>query len=74
MKHMPSCGVDFWNAMHRPAPQALATLRNWQNGAMLKPDARRELTAFLASREMREQQIAAAEPMAELADHDAQAW
>jgi hypothetical protein len=74
MIHMPSRGGDFWNAMNMAIPEALATLRGWQSKSILSHEAAGELAAFLSCPEMREQQIAAAAHIAELAYRDALAW
>lgn len=74
MAHMPSRGGEFWNAMNMAIPEALAALRSWQSKSVLSREAARELAAFLSCPEMREQQIAAAAHIAELAYRDALAW
>jgi hypothetical protein len=74
MAGMPVFGGEFWSAVTSTIPQGLAIVRNWQTKNTVRKDVRRELAAFCGGPDMRAQQIAAANHVADIAYEAADNW
>jgi hypothetical protein len=74
LTHMPIHGASFQAAIESPLPVALAFVRRWQTGGVLRADVKHELAQFCACPAMRAQQILAARSLADAAWTDMEIW
>ncbi|WP_371424573.1 peptidoglycan-binding domain 1 protein [Tardiphaga sp.] len=71
---MPVYGGELWGACNSAVPQGLAIVRGWQVGDKLRPPVKAELKAFTHGASFVEQQVAAANHVAQRAMDMAEAW
>lgn len=71
---MPNSGSAMWEACNASISRGLTIVRGWQNNTVLKPKAKAELRALMATPEMRAQQAARIDRVAQTALDQATRW